>query len=330
MSAPRLGPLVAGDLADVARLWCAAPAAVGRLGDAFPLGERALRRWWASPDTDQALCLALRQGERLVGALLARAPTRAWAPPDLGHVSLVVVDATLRGRGHGGRMVAAAADALAARGRSRVRLGADPDHLLPGVPVGVDDATWSALLRLGAAPGAVETDVLVDLDALAAETLAAARLDPHGGVRVEAAPERVVEFVGRTFPGRWHDEVRRYAEAGVTLLALREGDDVLGFTAAFRPDDAHLGYGLTWLPALRPGAGALGPLGVDPAARGRGLGLAVVAEGLAWQRAQGARDVVLDWTTLTPFYGRLGGRVWRAYQRAELRPAVAVGAVGRA
>lgn len=324
MSRHHLGPLTASDLADLAALWNAAPAACGRLGERLPLTERALRRWWSSPDTDPDLTVAARDGGgRLVGALLARAPRRAWADPRVGHVSLLVVAGEHRGRGLGRSLLADALAALGVRGRTQVRLGADPDHLLPGVPLDVDDATWRFLLRAGARPGGVEHDVRVELRAAAWSTDPGpdAALRDAGLRLVDDDPEAAVAFVERCFPGRWGDEMRASAAAGVRLLTLRDAAGAtLGFAAAYRPDDALLGPSLIWHTALPGTVGGLGPLGVDPERRGAGLGLTLVRAGLAWHHARGASDVILDWTSLCGFYGRLGGRVWRSYQRAELAP----------
>lgn len=309
-SGAALAPLSRRDLPALAALWNAS------LGARHPLTARALECWWSSRDTDRMLTFGVRREGALVGALLARAPRRSWTDPTVGHVSLLAVAPDARGQGLGGALWDAALAALRERGRSRVRLGADPDHLLPGVPAAVDGATWRFFLARGAVPGAVEADVLVDL-----RLPGAGRLPPHPTLRlVDDAPEAALAFIGRCFPGRWADEVAGYAAAGVRLLTLREGSTTLAFAVAFRPEDALLGPSLTWSDALPGPAGGIGPLGVDPAVRGRGLGLRMVAEALAWQRARGARDVVLNWTTLAGFYGRLGGRVWRIYQRAEVGP----------
>jgi GNAT superfamily N-acetyltransferase len=310
----RVEALAERDLSALATVWNDAPAASGSLGARYPLTLRALEQWWRSPDTDPGLALAVRDdGGRLLGAVLARAPSRAWCDASVGHVSLLAVAAQVRGRGIGRALWDAALAGLAERGRTTVRLGADPDHLLPGVPVDADDATWRFLLRAGAVPGAVEHDVRVDLRS--------SRLAPAGGGDLTVVDDAAaaLAFVARHFPGRWHDEARCYAEHGVALLTLRDGTGrTLGFAAAFRTTDAFLGPSLTWHEALPGPAGGLGPLGVDPDVRGRGLGLHLVRGGLDWHRDRGVRDVVLNWTTLTPFYGRLGARVWRSYQRAEV------------
>jgi hypothetical protein len=69
--------------------------------------------------------------------------------------------------------------------------------------------------------------------------------------------------------------------------------------------------------STRPGVGGLGPLGID-----RPPGAA--ASDWRWwpvpRAGCGTRDhraAVIDWTTLADFYGRLGARAWRVYQRAE-------------
>lgn len=314
MTRHRVEPLAAGDLAALATVWNEAPAASGNLGARYPLTLRALEQWWRSPDTDPGLAMSVHDdGGRLLGAVLARAPSHAWCDASIGHVSLLAVAAQVRGRGIGRALWDAALAGLAERGRTVVRLGADPDHLLPGVPVDADDDTWRFFLRAGAVPGAVEHDVRVDLRST--------RFDPAGSddLRVVDDAAAAIAFVERHFPGRWHDEARCYAEAGVALLTLQDGvGRTLGFAAAFRTTDAFLGPSLTWHEALPGVAGGLGPLGVDPDVRGRGLGLRLVRAGLDWHRERGAHDVVLNWTTLTPFYGRLGARVWRSYQRADV------------
>lgn len=318
MTAPnaRLGPLDPAELPQLAALWNDAPGAFGSLGAVHPLSQRALEQWCRSEDADPDLALAARFDGALVGAVLARAPRRAWADPQVGHVALLAVARRARGSGIGTALWDAAIAALRARGRTLVRLGGESDVLLPGVPAVVDDATWRFLRRRGVVPGGLEVDLHVDLRVSSVGGPEPER--PADGVRlVDDDPAAALAFVERCFPGRWADEAAAYAAAGCRLLTLREGERTLAFCAAFRADDALLGPSLTWHEALPGPVAGLGPLGVDPDARGRGLGLRVVAEGIAWQRARGALDVIINWTTLTGFYGRLGARVWRAYQRCE-------------
>lgn len=291
-------------------------------GGRLMLGPRAYEAWWASPDAEPALAWGVRADDgRLLGALLARAPLRAWAPADLGHVALLVVAPDARGRGIGAALWAAAMAALRARGRTRVRLGADPERLLPGVPLAASAATWRFLAARGVRPGDLEADLRLDLRAAAIDRLPL----PPGVQLVDDAPDDALAFVERAFPGRWRDEVGRAAAAGVTVLGLRRDGATIGFCLAQRPTDAALGPALGWTAAAPgglpdPRVGGLGPLGLAAEARGGGLGLALVAAAARWLRTQGLRAAVIDWTSLTSFYGRLGAHVWRVYQRAEGEP----------
>ena len=313
MSGFRVAPLGPDEGKEVAAVWRGARVA------GHPLGPAAWRAWWASPDADPTLSWGARDPRgRLLGARRARAPVRPWAPDDIGHVALFAVAEGERGHGVGAALWDAASEALRARGRRRLRVGADPERLLPGVPLTAPEATWRFLRARGVRPGGMEADLWLDL--------ADGAIDDHplpDGVEcVDDDPEAALAFVERAFPGRWVDEVARAAAVGTSMLGLRRDGVTLGFCLAQRPTDAAPGPGLTWTALgpwapLDPHVGGLGPLGIDAAARGGGLGLALVAASARWLRGHGLRAAVIDWTTLTAFYGRLGARAWRVYQRAE-------------
>lgn len=316
-----LGSLGPGEGEAAGGVWNATFAA------SHPLGPRAWGAWWSSPDADPTLAWAARDGRgRLLGIALARAPDRAWAPADLGHLSLFAVLPAARGRGVGAALWAAAAAGLRARGRRRLRIGADPDHLLPGVPLTAPAATWRFLGSRGVRPGGLEADLWLDLGSTALDRHPL----PDGVELIDDDPAAALAFVARAFPGRWTDEVGRAVDAGVAVLGLRRGEATVGFCLARQPNDAVAGTALAWTAPAPwgspdPEVGGLGPLGLDEAARGGGLGLALVAGAARWLRARGdqrqaLRAAVIDWTSLTAFYGRLGAHAWRAYQRAEGEP----------
>lgn len=300
-------PLDPSRHAEAAAVWDATFAAT------HPLSRHAWDTWWGSPDANAELAFAAEWDGALVGFALARAPQRPWAPADVGHVALLAVHPEAQGAGVGAALWDAAIAALRVRGRTRVRLGADPERLLPGVPVAAPPATWRFLRARGAVPGAFEADLLLDLHPeVPGPSL------PAGVELVAEAPDEAAAFVEHAFPGRWADEVARFASSGTTVLALRRARRTVGFCVAGRPEDVRQGGGLAWTASLPGRVVGLGPLGLEEAARGGGLGLALVAEAARWQRAHGADAAVIDWTDLTRFYGRLGAVIWRAYQRAEV------------
>jgi len=308
-----IAPLAAADGPAAAALWDRAGVAE------FVLGRDAWRAWWASRDADPNLAWGVRGADGgLLGMILARAPQRTWSPPDLAHIALLAVAPEARRQGIGGALYRQAVTALRERGRSRLRIGAEPERFLPGVPAAAPPETWRFLRRRGLQPGGVEVDCWLNLDdsALARHPL------PAGTELAAAPPEFALTFVAEHFPGRWAEEVADAAALGATILLLRRAARPLGFALARPPLPALAAAGLTWT-ATRPwgpvagGIAALGPLGLDPAVRGEGLGLALVAAAAGWLRAQGASAAVIDWTTLVGFYGRLGAHIWRVYQRME-------------
>ncbi len=300
--------LGSGDAAAAMQVWNAT------FEHSHPLSERAWAAWWASPDADPALTWgAFEDDGTMAGFLLARAPQRPWAAADLGHVALFAVAPQQQRRGLGGGMWRLATEALAQRGRGRVALGADPERLLPGVPLTAPEPTWRFLRARGALPGALEADLLLDLG----PPLSVPPLPP-GTELVVDDPAAAIGFVRRAFPGRWADEVQRYADQGVQVLGLRRTGETIGFCVAHRPGDSVLGPGLAWAGGLPGRVAGLGPLGVDPAVRGGGLGLGMTAAAADWQRRAGFDTVLIDWTSLAAFYGRMGAHVWRVYQRMEV------------
>lgn len=295
-----LGP---ADAPEIAALWNR------RLGRRLPLEPATLaQRLAAAP----GVLLGARFGAELVGVAAGRVPTAAWAAPGVGHVALLAAAPEARGKGVGARLYRALAGRLAAAGARRLRFGGGPAHLLPGVPQAAPPATWRFLRRQGAAFGAAVHDLHLDLrPAPPAPDL------PAGVAARDDDPDGALAFVARTFPGRWRDEVEEHLAGGGRVWTLVEGGATVAFFAVREAGDGRLGPSLTWRRALAGPVAGLGPLGVDPERRGRGLGLAGTRLAAADLRARGARDLVIDWTDLAAFYGRAGARLWRSYQAAE-------------
>jgi len=288
----------------------------------YPLEERVWRERLAAHHAPDLLIGAFA-GPELVGVAYGRLPTVAWLPSDVGWVSLLAVAAAWQGMGVGTRLFTELAGRLRAAGAKRFRLGSEANHLLPGLPQEAPAAAWRLARRAGARFTAAEHDLHLDL----APPLPAAPLPAGWRVR-DDDPAGALAFVARAFPGRWTHEVEAYLAAGATVLTLVDEHAVgapdgraqtQGFCAVFTGDERLVGPQLYWRLALPSGArvGGMGPLGVDDSARGGGLGLAIVRAGAEWLKERGCTDAVINWTTLTTFYGKLGARVWRTYQRAE-------------
>ncbi len=326
-------PLTSAEAEAVPPLWDAAWAAAAP-ASSYALDPQVWRERLAQHHDPDLLLGAFANGA-LVGAVYGRVATAAWLPTGVGWLSAIAVAPPHQGRGVGTRLAGALTERLRARGCSVVRFGSEANHLLPGIPQEAPLALWRLAQRLGARFGNAEHDLLLDLHA----ELPPAPLASGWLVR-DDDPDAALAFVERAFPGRWADEVRTYLDAGTTVLTLAPAGSTSapvsaraeGFCVVFQGHERLRGPSLTWVArhdllagtgphgrASGVGArlGGMGPLGVSAAARGRGLGLALVRAGAAWLAARGAEGAVVNWTTLTGFYGRLGARVWRTYQRAE-------------
>ena len=92
---------------------------------------------------------------------------------------------------------------------------------------------------------------------------------------------------------------------------------VAGFVATWPYASPLLGPATHWFPAIGAHFGGIGPLGIAATARGRGLGIAMVAAAVTLLQARGVAHCTIDWTDLTDFYARLGFRTWRRYWRCQ-------------
>lgn len=232
--------------------------------------------------------------------------------PSVGQVDLLALAPEARGQGLGLALGRAALGALEAAGCGRARWGAGLHHAFPGAPEALAGA-WPLARALGFVQGRAVHDLQGPTEQPA----------PHWPEGWSARPcrseeaEALLAFLSEHFPGRWRRDVG---------LALAQGMPTEQVVGAFSPEGALLGFAWTHPPSaagaarwqgLRPGLGAVGPLGLAPQARGGGKGLALVAEALRALAAQGVPRAIIDWTDLVDFYARLGFEPDLSYRQAE-------------
>ncbi|MCW1967108.1 MAG: GNAT family N-acetyltransferase [Anaerolineae bacterium] len=277
-------------------------------------------------------CIGLRQASQLawangqvVGVALASAmtdmrqldPAHPDAPPT-GWVDLIAVHLDHQRQGHGGRLLDWATDWLRAQGCQKAWLGASIRTFMPGYPAQLGDGAF--FRRRGfAALDRLCCDVACDLATLSPDRLTL----PDAGqptapvirpLSVADIPDLLV-FFRREFPGRWRYEFEQHLADGgrpsdYTLLWLDgavHGFCQLTFADSARPLERYYMRGLP-----RPW-GQLGAIGVSASVRGRQLGRAILAGGLARLREAGVRGCVIDWTDLLDFYAKFDFKVYRHY-----------------
>jgi GNAT superfamily N-acetyltransferase len=87
----------------------------------------------------------------------------------------------------------------------------------------------------------------------------------------------------------------------------------------FHPQSRWIGPSIAWAASDggAPAAGGLGPMGLAPDLRGRGLGVVLLDRAMVHLASLGVREMVIDWTILLDFYGRLGFVPLRRYRHGE-------------
>lgn len=320
-----LRPFDPGRIGEVVAVWNAAA------GPAFPLREALFRQNTVlDPHFDPAgasLACEVSTG-RVVGcglAKVAREPLGAdGLRPDRGWISFVAVHPNHRRRGIGTALVRAAEAFLRARERPTAVLGADPAHFFPGIP---DDTGAAAFFEAAGYTLRGEAyDLHRSLDGYrTAETVTAARAaNPDVEVRPLSSGEdgALLQFLDATFPGRWRYTIARFLRLCGPIgdvMGVVRGRTVRGFAMLFHPESRWIGPSIAWAASGggAPAAGGLGPMGLAPDLRGRGLGVVLLDRAMVHLASLGVREMVIDWTVLLDFYGRLGFVPLRRYRHGE-------------
>lgn len=296
----------------------------------FPLDERLLIQQLRMESAPKACFGAFDAEGKLIGSTLVKRPTTA-APdggrPRKGYLSYIVVDEDHGRRGVGSRLLGEAESWLSSRDTRSLSFGSDTYHFFPGLPLDGSPSTASlgAFLESNgfAFPdGPVEEDLIADLERLdLAELAKKAPLAP--GYRFslydESLAESTASFLRAEFPGRWHSDTMEAIDAGMRSedlgLVLDEAEQrVVGFSRIYDSKSPILGPGVYWRALLGRAPGALGPIGISEAARGKGLGLALLGHCVRELAARGVGKMVIDWTSLGAFYAKLGFGPWKAYR----------------
>lgn len=300
-----------------------------RWGEQFPLDEALWGQQTVGdprhfrPDLAR---VALEDG-RIIGAVSLKTPPNpaAWAnqDPKNAWISFLLVEPGREGDA-GRQLLEYALEALRREGFERVQYGGDPSHFFPGVPL--EDAGLAELLlgygfeiRKTEGKNRLEQDFIRDLSDYRLPEEARAALEASGLQIAPCPPEDVpslLDFLAETFPGRWfYDTLERLKiePTPADILVLKGEGRVWGFCTVYHAGSRRIGPGIYWRKALGPSYGGLGPIGVSRALRGKGLGFALLCYGVQHLKDLGVRRMVIDWTTLADFYGKIGFQPWRSY-----------------
>ena len=299
------------------------------LGREFPLDTR-LYAQQLSLDRDVRVFFTARDTSNgmLIGAVLAKRATRPnlnGEIPARGYISFILVAPEFQHMGIGKNLLKTAESWCGQQHAAIIALGSDYFHFFPGPPYNVSAEADQAIAffeAFGYTKDTIEEDVIADVQSLDIPLLSASQATRAPGFHIAcSAPElrpRIFTFFIRAFPGRWNNEIHEAFAAGMRdedlVLVIRDSDQsVAGFARIYDEESPILGPGLYWRALLGPKPGGLGPIGIDAAYRGLGLGMDLLRAALGELKARGIRNTIIDWTDLGAFYAKLGFVPWKRY-----------------
>ncbi len=288
------------------------------LGTDWPVSPEVLARaTWAHASYREGDLLVAVLGDRVVG-FVATHPDRHGTG---GNLSLLLVDSGHRRKDIGTALHDAALGHLREAGARSVVLGGGGDYLWPGVPLALPSAVPFFQRR-----GWRFTHECHDLTqrlAGYATPVAILKRGQAAGVVVapgaEADGSQILAFVAREFP-EWLSYYARVVDLGDhddLLLARDASGAILGVLMMYVAWSHPERNDVRWKTLLGQDAGALGVVGVAEAARGHGIGTALVAHASEILRERGAGTGFVGWVWSVEFYARLGYRPWRSYAMGE-------------
>ncbi len=295
------------------------------LGTQYPLTDRLFRQNVLSDPFGQSEgnVVALENGQLVGWALcrvLKRLPLQLARYEGRASIGALCVHPNHRRRGIGSLLYTHTETIVRAQGARTFTVVHYPHHLLVGVPS--EAADLKAFLAQHGFQGWREaydlhrrlTDPTLGTQLNDGIRTLPPRLSIRPAQHEDAAA--IIDFVGREFPGGWHYDTHRFFDRGGVpsdVVVVLEDRAIVGFAHTHTPDSVELRGSIQWVPPSAKRWGGLGPIGIAATHRRRGIGFALLCAGVQQLKARGVEDLVIDWTDLLDFYGRLGFRIWKRY-----------------
>jgi len=273
-----------------------------------PMTARLLQeKIWGDLDFEEDLAWGVEREGRLVAFSVA--VFRRTVPAPRGYIKLLAVDPEFQGQRIGGMLLKRGEESLEQQGAREIRIAESaPNYLVPGVDRR-DTRTLSFFRRHRYEPFAESQNLSVDLRAESYDTRPVEEKLLAQGIevrRVESGDRSALDrFLGAHWPS-WRAEVERACEGRPIRVHLAWRDDaVIGF-AAYDGNNA--------------GTGWFGPMGTDPACRGRGVGAVLLRRCLRDLQHSGLAHATIAWAAHIGFYEQhAGAKQSRTFQRFRKR-----------
>ncbi|WP_378152747.1 GNAT family N-acetyltransferase [Chungangia koreensis] len=294
------------------------------IGERFPLREQL---WNQNTVTDPNILpqasFAVLDEDKLIGILVSKKyqeqHQNLYMPTETGWIQCLLVDRERRGEGIGTRLLSLAEKTFQELKLKDIKIGRDPQHYFPGIPF-EDKESIRFFENKGYEKDSIEIDLYKRV-----KDQSLYELNHHESYfRLLSSHDHdsLLQFLQVSFPGRWHYEAARYfaqGGSGREILGLFVNGEMKGFCRLHDLDSPFIAANLYWSPLLEGKSGGIGPLGVDRSVRGQNLGLDIVKAAANELIKRGMDHIIIDWTQLEQFYGKMGFRPWKRYQSMSKR-----------
>lgn len=302
-------------LEELVRLWNM------ELGEKFPMRKDLFKQ--NSFDDENVFLpgsfIAMNEDNQVIGFIVSKVwqeNINVQMNQQAGWIQVLLVHHEYRGQGIGTTLLTMAEAALKESAVSKILLGRDPWHYFPGVPHQFNDVKdWFE--HQGYVNEGSEYDLIChyngDLDI---DLVQRADID-FSLLKIEDK-EEFLSFLHRCFPGRWEYEAIHYFKKGGIgreYVVLKKNNRIIGFCRINDDQSPFVAQNVYWAPLFNESLGGVGPLGIDSNERKNGYGLAVVEAGVQFLRKRENKSIIIDWTGLVDFYGKLGFETWIEYSK---------------
>ncbi|MET3698300.1 GNAT family acetyltransferase [Bacillus oleivorans] len=300
-------------LDDVLRLWNQ------EIGNQFPLRKELLRQnsFLDHNVTFGGSWIALNEDEKVIGFVIAK----KWQEdldipmnPEVGWIQVLLVDSAYRNQGIGSKLLKKAEELLKNNGIKTLHLGRDPWHYFPGIP-NEYKVLKSWFEDRGYTYMGNEFDVIChysDHESVPVPNFE----DVAFSLLCSDEKTDLLDFLHRCFPGRWEYEAIHYFNKGGIgreFVVAKKNGKIIGFCRINDAKSPFIAQNVYWSPLFEEELGGIGPLGIDRNQRKNGYGLAIVQAAIHFLRQRDIKHIVIDWTGLVEFYGKLGFKPWKSY-----------------
>ncbi|OCA85884.1 acetyltransferase [Bacillus sp. FJAT-27225] len=263
--------------------------------------------------------IALDEKHQVAGFIVSKTWREKLSVPmnkQTGWIQALLVKSSFRQQGIGSALLEKGEMALKDNNCKKVMLGRDPYHYFPGIPTTFEN-TKQWFEQKGYVAASIEADLICDYQS-DHKTAMPKQADIEISLLAKGEKEQLLSFLHRCFPGRWEYEAIHYFRRGGTgreFVIIKKAGEIIGFCRINDPDSPFIAQNVYWAPLFKEPLGGIGPLGIDRLERKNGYGLAVVEAAVCYLRERKINRIIIDWTGLNEFYGKLGFKTWKQYQQ---------------